>query len=268
MRNPIASLTAAALTTGGLLLMGFFLRIGFMPDVDLSGSMALLFAASIVGLATVSMLVVATVMPGVASRYLVDELKLPMNASVLLAVAGPAGVFVTSIVLQPLVVTQPHRLGSWIMWALFGLGALAAAAAHLGAFKAQAWKNAVGSMLRRMSSMAFGSLVWALGMLLVVQAALTVAADSVHPQWGCKPEADFFPPVYRRRPGATDRRVLSGHRAGWQARRETPCAPHRARGWPLRALRGRYRRGRPRHESYSVGRPLPGATFLARPRRC
>lgn len=42
VRNPVALATSAALTLGGLLLLGFFLRIGFMPDVDLAGSMALL----------------------------------------------------------------------------------------------------------------------------------------------------------------------------------------------------------------------------------
>lgn len=86
-----------------------------MPDVDLSGSMALLFAAAIVGLGTVAMLVVAIVMSGVASRYLLDELRLPMNASALLALAGPAGVFVTLIVLQPLLIAQPPRLDSGSM---------------------------------------------------------------------------------------------------------------------------------------------------------
>lgn len=80
-RNPVALATAAALTLGGLLLLGFFLRIGFMPDVDLAGSMALLFAAALVGIGTLIALILATVLPGVSMRYLLDEAKIPVNWS-------------------------------------------------------------------------------------------------------------------------------------------------------------------------------------------
>ena len=183
VRNPVASLSAATLTVGGLLLMGFFLRIGFMPDLDLAGSMALLFAAAVVGLATLFMLVLATVMPGVATRYLLDEIKRPVTGRALLAMAGPAAVFVAIAVLQPLFApSTPKLLGNWL-WAAFAASAVIASAAQVGAFGMPRWRDAPRQCLREIATLTGASLVWVLGLLMVVQAALNVAVDSVHAVW-------------------------------------------------------------------------------------
>lgn len=184
VRNPVASLSAATLTVGGLLLMGFFLRIGFMPDLDLAGSMALLFAAAVVGLGTLFMLVLATVMPGVATRYLLDEIKRPVTRRALLAVAGPAAGFVAITVLRPLSApSSPKLLGNWLPWVAFAAVAVIASAALVGAFGRQPWRDAPRKCLHEIATLTGASLVWVLGLLMVVQAALPVAVDSVHVVW-------------------------------------------------------------------------------------
>lgn len=184
VRNPVASLSAATLTVGGLLLMGFFLRIGFMPDLDLAGSMALLFAAAVVGLATLFMLVLATVMPGVVTRYLLDEIEQPVTRRALLAVAGPAAGFVAITVLQPLFAPSSAKLlGTWLPWVGFTAVAVIASAALVGAFGTQRWRDAPRQCLHEIATLTGASLVWVLGLLMVVQAALNVAVDSVHAVW-------------------------------------------------------------------------------------
>ncbi|MFZ3119619.1 MAG: hypothetical protein WA159_15030 [Variovorax sp.] len=89
-QNPRRPPDCADVDVRRLLLLGFFLRIGFMPDVDAAGSTVLLFAAAFVGLGTVIGSMVVTLLPGMAVRYLFDDAGLPVRPLSLAAAVLPA----------------------------------------------------------------------------------------------------------------------------------------------------------------------------------
>ena len=177
-RNPVALATATALTLGGLLLLGFFLRIGFMPDVDLAGSMALLFAAALVGIGTLVALVVASVLPGVGMRFLLDHAKIPLNWSSTLIAAGPAVLLVTFTVLSPLALKPESRVSTWATTIGYLLLVLAAA---IGLLLNAQHRGTIFSWYEKIWPLVLCSFSWALGLFQVLQAALQIATDSPHP---------------------------------------------------------------------------------------
>ncbi|KPU92749.1 hypothetical protein APR50_31985 [Variovorax paradoxus] len=182
VRNPVALATSAALTLGGLLLLGFFLRIGFMPDVDLAGSMALLFAAALVGIGTLIALILATVLPGVSMRYLLDDAKIPVNWSSVLATAGPAVLSITLAVLSPLMLEPAKRpsiwvisLGCWAIAPILGISLIWFAQRRATPFT---WR----AQLQKIWPFFVSSVLWTLGLFQVLQAAIYMGVDSPHPQ--------------------------------------------------------------------------------------
>jgi hypothetical protein len=181
LRNPLALTTAAVLTIGGLVLMGFFLRIGFMPDVDMAGSMALLFAAAIVGVGTLAILIFATVLPGVSMRYLLDHADLPLNWPSLLTTAGPAVLLVTLAVLSPVMLEPSKQLGTWaIVGGCFALALIAATALVAASrrpvvlFDWRAYRRSIWPLMTC-------TLLWTLGLFQVLKAAIQMGVDSPHP---------------------------------------------------------------------------------------
>ncbi|KQX22129.1 hypothetical protein [Variovorax sp. Root434] len=177
----MALLTAAALTVGGLLLMGFFLRIGFMPDVDLAGSMALIFAAAIVGIGTLIALVFATVMPGVSMRYLLDQAQLPLNWSAVLVTAGPAGLLVTLAVLSPLLLEPAQRPNVWVLAIGCFAIALVAGAILVCVAERRGAQLDWGIRIKKIWPLMLCSVLWTLGLFQVLQAAIQMGVDSSHP---------------------------------------------------------------------------------------
>lgn len=181
VRNPLALLTAAALTVGGLLLMGFFLRIRFMPDVDLAGSMALIFAAAIVGIGTLTALVLATVLPGVGMRYLLDQAQMPLNRAAVLTTAGPAVLMVTLAVLSPLALEPAQRPNIWVI--VIGCLIIASIASAIWVRTTQRDGTPLGlvAQVRKVWPLTLCSVLWSLGLLQVLQAAIQMGVESPHP---------------------------------------------------------------------------------------
>ncbi len=182
VRNPIALATAAALTLGGLLLLGFFLRLGFMPDVDIAGSMALLFAAALVGMGTLIALILATVLPGVSMRLLLGQAKIPLNWSSILATAGPAVLLITILVGSSLMLEPARRPSVWalsiVCWSLAPIAGLAFAWSNRRRAPF-AWRAQVRSLCLPFF---MSSVLWTLGLFQLLQAAIQMGADSPHPQ--------------------------------------------------------------------------------------
>ncbi len=183
VRNPVALATSAALTLGGLLLLGFFLRIGFMPDVDLAGSMALLFAAALVGTGTLIALILATVLPGVSMRFFLDQAKIPLNYSSVLATAGPAVLLIALSVLSPMLLEPARQPNTWTI--SLGCLAIAPVAGVIFVWYSQrhaepfAWR---AQIQRLWLPFLMSSVLWTLGLFQVLKAAIYMGIDSPHPR--------------------------------------------------------------------------------------
>lgn len=184
-QNPVALLTALTLTCGGMLLLVFFLRIGFMPDIDAAGSTALLFAAAFVGLGTVIGSMVITVLPGMAVRYLFDDAGLPVRALSLAAALLPAIlliIWVLASVFAPglrAVVTDTVAYGSLVVVAVLG-GALSAWRSQDQERFGSAWLLRCASRKWAVTS---GAALWAGSMLIALRFALHLGSDSEYTPW-------------------------------------------------------------------------------------
>ncbi len=66
--NPLKSLSMGTLVVGGLLLLMYFIRIGFMPDVNIESVTSLLYAVALLGLFIGAFTAVMLVMPGMLLR--------------------------------------------------------------------------------------------------------------------------------------------------------------------------------------------------------
>lgn len=73
--NPIKSVAATILSWGGLLLLMFFLRIGFMPDVNLESVSSLLYAVALFGGFIAAYSALLMVLPGLAMAELRATIK-------------------------------------------------------------------------------------------------------------------------------------------------------------------------------------------------
>lgn len=184
-QNPVALLTALTLTCGGMLLLGFFLRIGFMPDVDAAGSTALLFAAAFVGLGTVIGSMVVTVLPGMVVRYLFDDAGLPVRPFSLAAAVVPAIlliIWVLASVFAPGVraaVTDAVVYGVLIAVAVLG-GVLSAWKSQGAERFGRVWFLGLASRTWAVTS---GATLWAGSMLFALWFALHLGSDSDHAPW-------------------------------------------------------------------------------------
>lgn len=66
---PIAAMSQLALLLGGLVLLTFFVRLGFMPEISLESALTLFYAAAMLGLGVMALMVSALVLPAVCLRY-------------------------------------------------------------------------------------------------------------------------------------------------------------------------------------------------------
>ena len=73
--NPVKSATTAILFWGGLLLLMFFLHIGFMPDVNLESVSSLLYAVALFGGFIAAYSALLLVLPGLAMAELRSTVK-------------------------------------------------------------------------------------------------------------------------------------------------------------------------------------------------
>ncbi|KQW45567.1 hypothetical protein ASD88_11740 [Pelomonas sp. Root662] len=85
--NPIKVLSVAALLFGGLLLLVYFARIEFLPDINLEAAPSLLYATALMGLLIVSFAAASMVMPGLLLAYWRDDAAESHFSDVLIAAA-------------------------------------------------------------------------------------------------------------------------------------------------------------------------------------
>ncbi|GAA4338640.1 hypothetical protein GCM10023165_17460 [Variovorax defluvii] len=188
--NPISALAAFALTSGGLLVLFFFLRIGFMPDVDLATSTALLFAVALVGLGTVIVYMLVAVLPGVVTAYALNEYKIPPSPWTLASVIG-SGVLMTLISMADAWLNKARLLlsGSWLGW----LFAVLAVVFVMGRVWRLRWQQrrateppgqgAESSYWELVFFLGFSALVWLGGLITALQLAIHLARESSHSPW-------------------------------------------------------------------------------------
>jgi hypothetical protein len=64
VQNPLKLLSTFVLVSGGLLLLTYFVHIGFLPDVELNAAASMLYAVALVGLLIAGYTAVVIVLPG------------------------------------------------------------------------------------------------------------------------------------------------------------------------------------------------------------
>ena len=188
--NPIAALAALALTSGGLLVLFFFLRIGFMPDVDFATSTALLFSVALVWIGTVVIYMLVAVLPGVVTAYALDEHKIAPDPWTLASVVG-GSLLTISVILVDAWLNGGRSLASW-PW----IGWLSAIAAVLLVMARVAWLRCrptqdearqdlalKGGYWQVAFLLSFSAIMWLLGLITALQLALHLARESNHPPW-------------------------------------------------------------------------------------
>jgi hypothetical protein len=189
--NPIKIFATAVLTVGGLFVLVFFVRIGFMPDVDLTSSTALLFSVALVGLGSVISFVIMAVLPGVATQYALDESALPPDGWTIATVAA-AGIFLPITIMAAVwlyegavVPIAPYLMLAFIVLAI---GAVVWRVYHLSktlqAFDGLPRPKVQGhAALQTIFLLGGGALAWLLGTLTALQIAIRFSAGSSHSSW-------------------------------------------------------------------------------------
>jgi len=182
---PIATLSSLALTTGGLVLLGFFLRIRFMPDLDLAGSTALLMAVALVGLGTMCAAVFVLAVPGLTTRHMMGDARLEVGGTALATAIVPPLVSIAFIIVDAVYFKDSPLLSGQAMTAT--AAGLLAATALVGALVLPAGMQPSDhpppSYIGKVWALACTSAMWFLGMLMAVGFALQFAADSDHADW-------------------------------------------------------------------------------------
>ncbi|WP_198085483.1 hypothetical protein [Variovorax sp. E3] len=189
--NPIKTFATSVLTIGGLIVLAFFVRIGFMPDVDLASSTALLSAVALVGLGTITAFVLIAVLPGVVTQYALRASRLPPDKGTLATIAAAGVLFPIVIVIGAWV--YEGRFASFtnylipiffavpvvaVVWRVFSLSKAREKSAHLAEAKVEG-----GAGLESIFLLSFSAFAWIVGMFTALQIALRFSAGSDHPSW-------------------------------------------------------------------------------------
>lgn len=66
---PLVQLSQLSLLIGGLMLLAFFARVGFMPDLSMASVLSLLYAVAVLGLIMVLALLLTLVLPSLLMRH-------------------------------------------------------------------------------------------------------------------------------------------------------------------------------------------------------
>lgn len=191
LENPIKTFATVVLTVGGLLVLGFFVRIGFMPDVDLASSTALLFAVALVGLGTVTSFIFMAVLPGVATQYALEESALPPDRWTLATVAA-AGVLLPIVIVAAVwlheaavVSFAPYLMVAFIslaigavVWRVYRLSRTLQIVEGGPQPKVEGYGG-----LQSIFLLACSALAWLFGTLTALQIAIRFSVGSDHSSW-------------------------------------------------------------------------------------
>lgn len=191
LENPIKTFATVVLTVGGLLVFGFFVRIGFMPDVDLASSTALLLAVALVGLGTVASFAFTVVLPGVATQYALEESALPPDRWTLASVAA-AGVLLPIVIVAAVwlhdaavVSAAPYLM---VVFMVLAMSAVVWRVYHLSktlrSVEGHARPKVEGHPgLQSIFLLCGSAIAWLFGTLTALQIAIRFSAGSDHSSW-------------------------------------------------------------------------------------
>ena len=178
----IAVVSSLSLTVGGLLVFSFFVRTGFMPDVDLGGSTALLLAVALVGFGTVLASAVVAVLPGSVTWYVFNDNKLVFDRHAVLATVFPAALLYVATMLAAFFDTP--SLPEWLNWIILVALALSAGFSTFKVYfadpsdGAEPWSRVV-----KVVQIICCGFFWLLGMLTALRIALVFASDGERSTW-------------------------------------------------------------------------------------
>lgn len=180
----IAALSTLSLATGGLLVIGFFVRIKFMPDFDLAGSSALLFAAALVGFMTILTATAIAAIPGVATLHLLSSNSMKFDRWATAIMILPGSFFAIAVV--GLAFYEPTVLATGMPYLFTGAFILAAALATFKVFKSAsdgatrpgkligAWRGVI---------LIFCSFLWLFSLHATMRFAFALANDGGQSTW-------------------------------------------------------------------------------------
>lgn len=75
LKNPGSALSICILTFGGLLLLIYFFRIGFLPDIELESATTLLYATAILGLSVLVFFSSCFIAPAFLAKIMLESFK-------------------------------------------------------------------------------------------------------------------------------------------------------------------------------------------------
>jgi hypothetical protein len=158
-----------------------------MPDIDLKSTTALLFATAFVGFGTVVGAAFLVGLPGIATRYLLDEASIDFDGWALAIVALPGTVFLLLAALRIAwvdyfpQVTVNLLLSAVLLAALFCAGGRAFWLSRKSSLTAKhfMWSSFGG----RLCSLWVSAFLWLLGTLMALGFGFWFAKDSPHQDW-------------------------------------------------------------------------------------
>jgi hypothetical protein len=180
----IAALSTLSLATGGLLVIGFFVRIKFMPDFDLAGSSALLFAAALVGFMTILMATAIAAIPGVATLHLLSSNSMKFDRWATAIMILPGSFFAIAVV--GLAFYEPTVLATGMPYLFTGAFVLAAALATFKVFKsASDGATRAGKLIGawRVVILTFCAFLWLFSLHATMRFAFALANDGGQSTW-------------------------------------------------------------------------------------
>lgn len=181
--KPAAALVSLAFFVGGLTVLLFFWRVGFMPDADLASTTGIFFAAALVGFWSIIGSLLVGMLHGVVTTYLLQARRLPAHAALIAVAPVLAFLFAAAIVIRREI--EPDWLGPWhpALWvvAAFAVGVAGAAVAawqrrqFRGPIAPVRWPWAQDALAFAMSA-----LVWLMGTFQVLALAGGLAGENGH----------------------------------------------------------------------------------------
>lgn len=115
---PIAAMSQLALLLGGLVLLAFFVRLGFMPEISLESVLSLFYAVAMLGLSLMVLMVSALVLPAILLRRGLPWLEdgLPQGGGVVLSTVAAVGLWFLYFLAW---VCLPSSAQPWLKWGLW-----------------------------------------------------------------------------------------------------------------------------------------------------
>lgn len=155
-----------------------------MPDFDLAGSSALLFAAALVGFITILTTTVIAAMPGVATLHLLSSNSMKFDRWATAIMILPGSLFVIAVVV--LAFLKPATLEAGMPYLFTGAFVIAAALATLKVFKSTSdGATRPGKLIGagRIGVLTFCAFLWLFSLFTTMRFAFALANDGGQSTW-------------------------------------------------------------------------------------